>query len=147
MFRHVTLAIMTLFIASPAFAATKAEVAALGCKSLAQTRKMDPSAERLKYRMIDDKKCWYSEALLAKRAAPQKLAKEPVTVPDNKVAGKVPPVVIKRIMKKQGEKPPLSYQDLNPDNVMEDLDAIFDVMCGGPCPQLKSDKLRPNGNE
>jgi hypothetical protein len=145
MFRYVTLAIMALVIATPAFAATKQEVAAAGCKTLSQARKLSPGAERLKYRLIDDRQCWYSEAMLAKRATPLKLATDPKSDPDNKVAGKVPPSVIKRIMKKQTPQEPLSYQDLNPDNIVDDLDAVFEVMCGGPCPQLKSDKLKSNG--
>lgn len=147
MLRSITLVFLAFSLASPAFAATKQEVAAAGCNTLKQVRdqirKYAPTEDRIKFRLIGDKQCWYSEQVLAKRASPTRFAAEPVKP---QIAGKVPASVIKRIIKQQEPTEPMSYEEINPADMSDNLDAVFEIMCGGPCPQLKNERPKTDGN-
>lgn len=114
-------ALITLtLVSSPAFAASKADVAAAGCVTDFDTVRKAHRVDHLRYRLISGQKCWYSDvALAAKKAA-------------SKVATSIPRRVIKSIIIK-AVQPPI-------DPPVEDLDSIFLNLCGGPCPQLKGER-------
>jgi len=113
MLKLITAAVVALFLAAPAYAASKADVAAAGCTSHDQARKAHRS-DHLKYRLIDGKKCWYSNMAMAKKASTRIVAK-PAPAP-------------KKVFTE-----PLHLE------TEEELSAFFEFFCGGPCPQLKGE--------
>ena len=126
--RYIALAIIALAFTQPATAATKSQVEAAGCMSLEQARAKHPTAH-LKYRLIQGDKCWYDNVTIAKAKNVQKVR---VTgegvVPSTHAAtpgeSRATPSVIVR-----GQPDTRTYDN-------DDLDEIFIVLCGGPCPQL-----------
>lgn len=118
MLRHITLAVIALLIAAPAHAATKAEVAAAGCITKEQARKASPT-DHLYYRRIGGKECWYSNTALTKKAA-TKAAVKPATITAPIDLESLGALQIKRAI----------------DN---ELMSTFELLCGGPCPQLKDE--------
>lgn len=118
MLRHITLAVVALLLAAPAHAATKSAVAAAGCNTLEQARKAHQS-DHLRYRLIGGSKCWYSDSAMAKKAS-------------TKVAAK-PVAIVKKVEVRAPEELLLE------DAIDREFRATFELLCGGPCPQLRGE--------
>lgn len=156
MLKYAVLAIAT-FLGTQAQAATREEVAAVGCFTLAQARQFTPTADRFKYRRIGGRECWYSDELLVAKAPPPVHKARAARI---KVAGPMP--AMKRIIKdaevdlpldepvavipvETKELPPptapvVPLDKIDEDNNLQADKDFFEFLCGGPCPQLKNEK-------
>jgi hypothetical protein len=121
--RYIALAIIGMVVTQPAQAATKLEVGSLGCMSFAQARAQHPNAH-LKYRQIQADKCWYNPAVFAKHTPKVRVTGEGA-VPSTHAAGsRATPSAIVR-----------GQPDTRSEVFEDELEGIFLVLCGGPCPQ------------
>jgi hypothetical protein len=118
------LAILMLAFTQPATAASKSEVGSAGCISLDKARAKHPTAH-LRYRLIQSEKCWYDPVSLAKAGHKTRVAGEGA-VPSTLAAGSLGATPSESV---RGQPATRTYDN-------DDLNEIFTVLCGGPCPQL-----------
>jgi hypothetical protein len=102
-----------------------------GCKQirgwvgwLDKARAKHPTAH-LRYRLIQSEKCWYDPVSLAKAGHKTRVAGEGA-VPSTLAAGSLGATPSESV---RGQPATRTYDN-------DDLNEIFTVLCGGPCPQL-----------